>query len=137
MKETLTKEQAIQEHRKMWNWIAKNCNRKTSLSIRQLKAMYIKKFNTGSLTNNCFCCEYAGPQVTNSAEHMCDYCPILWGSERKKNISCFYCEYKVERADFNGLYSRACRLSNHRHYFMARILARKIANLPSKKEEEI
>ena len=37
----LTKEQTIQEHRKMWNWIADQYKKRSRVNVGNLKDMYL------------------------------------------------------------------------------------------------
>ena len=73
----LTKEQAIQEHRKMWNWIADQYEKRTDLlkiteNVEDLKAFYIDAvFSDEMIEGDCFCCEY-----DKKFGGLCDYCPI-------------------------------------------------------------
>lgn len=124
----LTKKQAIEEHRKMWNWIAEQIKIKPlkklfSLPnynwlslISDLKYYYlyeVKKQVFDDLDNNCFCCEYA---------RNCRHCPIVWSGTNKK---CFekFGEY-LELISLNG-YSDENKEKAYK-------LALKIANLPER-----
>ena len=111
---TFTKEQAITEHRKMWNWIADETE-KRKRKIR--KSEYFKEHHIAHLTRpwgDCYCCEYA--LIACEQDVKCMYCPIDWGSVE----SCF-----------DGVF--ASWLNEDRDYKIAAELARKIANLPENK----
>lgn len=76
----LTREQAIEEHRKMWIWIAKNCIEliNKDYDIRSIKRIYIEEhtpYNICDIESLCFCCEY------NSNRLSCEECPIEWSGE--------------------------------------------------------
>lgn len=69
----LTKQQAIEGHRKMWNWIADEIEReKRTCCIPDLKLVYCR-INNLFLRRLCFCCEYSGDN-----DPYCDKCPIDW-----------------------------------------------------------
>ena len=117
MAQKLTREQAIIEHRKMWNWIADNLG-KTNETVYDLKERYCYE-NDFELVQHCFCCQYTGLN--------CGYCPFYWGGE--KNEFNTFCEayvkdainwYKAELASHTGNFEEAAEI------------ARKIANLPEK-----
>lgn len=69
----LTKQQAIEGHRKMWNWIADEIERqKSECCISFLKDFYCSANNL-NLRHNCFCCEYS-----IDGNHGCEKCPVDW-----------------------------------------------------------
>lgn len=124
----LTKQQAVEEHRKMWNWIADQYEEGRTANIRALKEEYMQKGELeGHILHNCFCCEYAIQKW--SSVHRCLYCPVIWGTEVYREF--FPCEhvlsayqklkdesYKPDECDVN---SELCAC-----------FAREIANLPEK-----
>ena len=65
----LTKEQAIIEHRKMWNWIADQYKNRTDLlneteDVEGLKKCYIDTvFPNERVECNCFCCDKDSDKV--------------------------------------------------------------------------
>ena len=118
----LTKEQAIQGHRKMWGWIADRIEETKSLFvIVSLKYMYCKQHSL-HLFGNCFCCEYNCIE-NNSLD--CSKCPLEWGSDLKECM----CLDKNKEDDFKGLYSLCEKAKTWQEQVE---LARKIANLPVK-----
>lgn len=93
----LTKEQAISEHRKMWNWIADKIEKeKECQEIGDLKEEYCIE-NDFLLKNDCFCCEYT--------KNNCDNCPIEWKSVLKE----FMCEQKHKEDDDEGFMLNAVK----------------------------
>lgn len=133
----LTKEQAIEEHRKMWNWIADQYEEGRATDIYTLKSEYMGEYMEETELeerpfHNCFCCEYASEKVDSmiSRPHRCTQCPVIWGTEIHSHF--FACEHsfsaygklKKESDKFNKLDvdSELC----------ARF-AREIANLPERK----
>ena len=100
----LTKEQAIEWHKKMWNFILENENKKSEdlrLNIkyrRELKEKFLKEngFCIDDVKNECFLCQYSYQQLKNTRDfdnskeiNYCKYCPINWCHECKKED----CEY--------------------------------------------
>lgn len=73
----LTKEQAIQEHRKMWNWIADQYENNADIleqcySIESIKEYYVKQyFPKEEIAFDCFCCDY-----DERHDNWCNSCPI-------------------------------------------------------------
>lgn len=126
----LTKQKAIEEHRKMWNWIADElekgaCTGKCSVTI--LKDKYCD-MNGMSPTNECFCCAYDEQFRINHRN--CEYCPIIWDSE--------YQDYMCEDIDVDtaGLWIQANCLSHRGEYTKAGLIARQIANLPERPNKQ-
>lgn len=111
----LTKEQAIEWHKKMWNFILENENKKSEdlrLNIkyrRELKEKFLKEngFCIDDVKNECFLCQYAYQQLKNKRNfdnskeiNYCKYCPINWCHECKKKD----CEY-------NNIFQCECNMS--------------------------
>lgn len=71
----LTKQQAIELHRKLWNYIADETER-TKRCISKLTAMQQLGVNPDSVANCCFCCEYASQ--FDWPLTICAGCPIEW-----------------------------------------------------------
>lgn len=111
----LTKQQAIEGHRKMWNWIVDEIERKKCLSdIFLLKQNYCCK-NNFTLENYCFCCEYTKHSIK------CTRCPLDW----IETSDCY--------VDTNSLYHKVL---TSRSWKEQADLARQIANLPERKDIE-
>ena len=120
--ETLTKKKTIEEHRKMWNWIADQVEHKTSgFLIYTLKKEYLRGTEYDKeLIANCFLCEYSG-----ICSDSCRHCPVIPDHDGKGCLA--------------GLYDDACEAvalcynngtKKNRQY--AAELCRKIANLPER-----
>lgn len=108
----LTREQAIAEHRKMWNYIANEIERlKTVCNIDILKIHYLtnSRFKNKAILSWCFLCEYS--YKING----CESCPV---NSLTKGKGCL-----------NGLYYLVC---NAESWQEQAALARKIANLPER-----
>ena len=68
----MTREQAVNEFRRMWAWIAMEtygCKQKAD------KKEYMELFGFEDISNDCFLCEYAFQQRT-PLEGGCEHCPI-------------------------------------------------------------
>lgn len=127
----LTKKEAIESHRKMWNWIAvmlkserykafdyTEHGKRYGTAIVFLKRVYINMIGLkGEILCDCFCCEYGCHQDNQSCA--CEPCPIIW-----QNGKCINSEYE----QLTSLPYAPENLP------MAVELALKIANLPEKEE---
>lgn len=112
----LTKQQVIEGHRKMWNWIADEIEKeKEVLNISNLKRIYCG-YNDLHLLANCFCCEY------NKNVCRCNQCPLTWG---EFNTCC-------SSNKLTGMYDRVVNALTWQEQAE---LARQIANLPERKLE--
>lgn len=119
----LTKEQAITEHRKMWNYIADVIEEYAHcFNVYYLKQVYCfnyqEKYQVDTILDYCFLCEYT--------EGDCDKCPLEWVSK----ISKYMCE-DFEQFDNRGLWRRCCYAEKWQEQAA---LARQIANLPERKD---
>lgn len=121
----LTREQAITEHRKMWNWIADEIESyKTTINIYKYKIKYCilnKNEYTSEIVKyhySCFLCYYTGNE--------CSICPLIWNSEASE----FMCELIKDDDDKgNGLLEKCVRAETWQEQAA---LARQIANLPER-----
>lgn len=121
----LTREEAIQEHRKMWNWIA----HETAITDRSVckfdffknQKEYDARRYLELPRNFCWCCEYNKQKSLeeNMRVSDCRFCPINWDQEHIP-IAC-------EKT--HSLY-RAWRET--KDIFIKAQLAKQIANLPER-----
>ena len=132
----LTKKRAIEEHRKMWNWIAEQYENETDIllelhDIDRLKDYYIRlhfnKLSDLKITINCFCCMYDDQYYSD-----CSHCPLECSSHY--SMAC------IEMNGEAGLYETMDILTHKKSSkealeFCGKI-ARKIANLPERKINE-
>lgn len=138
----LTKEQAIAEHRKMWNWIADRLEEHhPGYDIYMYKMKYIKEnFPDNNIRHNCFCCQYAAQEMDYDG-NFCINCPLVWGTEADTDE--FFCEqgncdipvedlFLFDSDEEYGLWSYAQRLTKDLCYDEAAKVARQIANLPER-----
>ena len=121
----LTREQAIKEHRKLWNWIA---DETIGQEIKVEKWEYFSLFKFIQPIHACYCCEYAKNVCMSKSEDFsmgkrCQYCPIEWGEESYNQC--------VSEEITNSYYSlwEECKSYN---YIIAANLARLIAELPER-----
>lgn len=119
----LTREEAIANHRKMWNWIADETERRENCAT---KSDYFKiLFDLPIPRDECYCCEYAHDIALHS---ICSVCPLLWGS----NFST--CVFDGSSENKTGLYVQWLRACEKKDWQKSAHLARVIANLPERKE---
>lgn len=106
----LTREQAIAEHRKMWNWIADEIDKiKAPCDIHDLKCEYLKNSEFKYVLRGCFLCAYS------DMKGGCIACPLM------PDVNNPWC--------LGGLF-RNCVYSEDWQEQAA--LARQIANLPER-----
>lgn len=106
----MKKSEAIENHRKMWNWIAEQIKEGKCRPGRQiyLKELYIIEYFSGcTFRHNCFLCDYSHNQ-----SGICEPCPLYWGSSKM-----FACEdgfYKMWRDTENMIeaYNLALIIAN-------------------------
>lgn len=93
----ISKEEAIKNHRVMWNWIADQYEKGSNRSVRFLKREYINtmdpKYNARiKLHASCYCCYYAGINNIVGADNRymfnCDQCPVVWPSYAEEGMCC-------------------------------------------------
>lgn len=106
----MTREEAIQKHRKMWNWMADNPGTG--------KRDYLERYDPESkLISDCYLCEYVYVEKHHDCD--CKYCPVEWPSGRR----CYAVNELYEiwgKRMFGGYYTEASRI------------ARRIAELPER-----
>ena len=108
----MTKQEAIKNHRVMWNWIADQIEYEKQVQfITMLKEKYITGNYEGYVKNNCFCCQYDCEHYKGVA---CAACPIDW----------------LPGDDCCTLYSICWESTNYEEQAK---YARQIANLPEMK----
>jgi hypothetical protein len=141
------KQEAIQNHRKMWNWIADEIEKETILlkynCLSFLKENYFEINNLPEIQCNCFCCEYVNKYKGGwFLPGSCMGCPLVWGTEKVIYNSFCFCEglslndkkftnYENERGPYGKCVDAMC----DGNYKEAARQARIIANLPEKPEE--
>lgn len=126
----LTKEQAVVEHRRMWNWIAQQYRAGEHHNVEEMKRRYISGELGKSpdlICNHCFCCEYSIHTGKDSGG-LCANCPIKWPSDAEE----YFCIDAHVLDDGEGLYMEACSISIQQACDVGRLisLVEQIANLP-------
>ena len=115
----ITYQQAVTEHRKMWNWIAEQTELyQTCFS----KDNYLELMGNTKLTNDCFLCQYTVRRWRDepwSTQNYCDYCIGIWSENPEKNCSL-------------TTYGAWCQAYRKDDWELAAKYARLIAHLPIK-----
>ena len=105
----ISKEEAIKNHRAMWNWIADQYEKGSNQRVRFLKREYIVTMDPNRdvhaiLYASCYCCYYAGLNnivgAGNKYMFNCDQCPVVWPSYAEEGMCC----EGTSRATGIGLY---------------------------------
>ena len=122
-----TREEMIQFHRDMWNWIAeqlkiiKSCAKTDFVSIHDLKREWCNRNGFRNIIHSCFCCKCA--KQDEKEYNFCHYCPLNWG-EAEKISPDYYCENSI------GLWWMCEKAVGKGKIDEAIELAREIASLP-------
>ena len=117
------KKEAIENHRKMWNWIADE-TKKREAGVTKVDYLNENSIVPDNLPNQCYACEYATEYMhANDIEgaRVCDYCPLAWPEG-----------HGCSNTDNTGLYDRfgvSVALGDWKN---SEKYARKIANLPER-----
>ncbi len=129
----LTREQAIKEHRKMWNWIAdETLKRKKCVDKKDYFGEH-PEYEEFLCVPVCFCwcCEY-------DSEKLLDYVNLNKDGEQQ---SCSFCPIDFHNSDFyrkclndESVFTEWLRSFDY-NYEQAAKYARMIAELPERKEE--
>ena len=117
--EKLSKEEAIANHRKMWNWIADECLKR---GMKVTKKDYFSEMGIKEMPLNlCYCCEYAKSitEIAIETGFDCSKCPLIWSLIDEKS-----------RCYGNDSPYRHFDASFCEEYYIRK--AREIANLPVK-----
>ena len=126
-KAILTRQEAIEKHRIMWNRIAEilELEPKETDEIEFLKPFVIRElwgYNISYPNMGCFCCEYV-----SGMEEGCSHCPLEWGT-----VSCVSSESELYSE--SALYSRIASELHDNNFESAAEIAREIANLPERQQ---
>ena len=132
----LTKEQAIEEHRKKWNWIADQYKNGSEEIVEVLETEYFKRRNI-KLEADSPCCDYAfrklkelvGDDFVYLDLYGCDYCPVDFGDE---TCTCDISPYS-KMFDHEMEKLQLGQVIDSRYM---EELARQIANLPEREKNE-
>lgn len=126
----LTREQAIAEHRKMWNWLADQYE--DGNFVRKSYYLKLAGFKEG-IENDCFCCQYDDNCDPEGAGD-CSHCPILW-NKYSRDSSCVNVGSPFEK--YSSLERELCFYNKSfppkkKELQLLAKYAREIANLPEK-----
>lgn len=128
---------AIENHRKMWNWIADAYESGVVSSVRLLKQEYLDMTGNENILGDCFLCDYAGYSSAGcNYSYDCSKCLLDWGTPSNSSVTEGFCMDRLYFNDEDGLYGQLigltylayskeedfCKEASH--------IARKIANLP-------
>lgn len=120
----ITFDEAIENHRKMWSWIADETEKRKRIVN---KSDYFIENGIDLCYCMCFCCQYAFDNSkimrNEKVERDCNICPIEWGG---KILKCCDCNTKYDQWKDNALVSGNWKKSSQ--------YAREIANLPAREE---
>lgn len=93
----ISKEEAIKNHRAMWNWIADQYEKGSNKMVQILKREYVYTMDPNrdeciKLHAFCYCCYYAGRNnifdTANNYMFNCDQCPVVWPSYAGEGMCC-------------------------------------------------
>lgn len=118
----MTKQEAIENHRKMWNWIADETLKRER---KVYKSEYFAEIHGGhriNIISDCFCCQYDFECLKGN----CISCPIIFSRLDKLRLNCMSIgsPYKHWRETYNYDYTNAS------------IYAKIIADLPEREDVE-
>lgn len=125
----MTKQEAVENHRKLWNWIAEQ-NRLTDKNTDPVtKPLFFEEHDINGRdipVHYCYACQYASNLTDPDDPGKCDYCPIDWTDNGK---------LKHERCINNeetGLYDQFSKAVNRHSMRRCAVIAKRIAELPER-----
>lgn len=121
---------AIENHRKMWNWIADAYESGRVSPVRELKHEYLNMTGNKNILGDCFLCDYAGYSPVYSCSNYaydCSKCLLYWGTPSNSSVTEGFCMDRLYLNDEDGLYAQ---LIDEGDFKERSDIARKIANLP-------
>ncbi len=133
---TLTKDEAIRLHRKLWSWIAEETEKQ---GRKVEKREYFKTMGVAEEDiplDECYCCEFVSQLRQRKYKGYClELCPLDWGAENDMGYKRVY----------DSIYPDTCKIGygyfrqwlNTKSPEEAAELARIIAELPEKEESNI
>lgn len=125
--------EVIENHRKMWNWIADAYENGATTPVGDLKKEYLHMTGNSRISADCFLCDYAGPSSARCKYSFdCTQCPLDWETPSNSLVTEGFCADRLYYNDNDGLYGQLFRLTYINYTFSckdAAYLARRIANL--------
>ena len=98
----MTKQEAIENHRKMWEWIAEE-TRKQKRCVGKAEYLLECGMSPFELLNNCFCCQFSLDYPDDHAE--CERCPIEFDSTADEYMCIHTSNSSKESCFEDGLYA--------------------------------
>ena len=117
----MTKKEAVENHRKQWNWMAKECLKQKRVID---ESEYFKESEDNSILLDCYCCDYddniskTHNRNDYKNENYCTFCPIKWKEDCTDCTMPTFAKYYNR----NVTYEEAARI------------AQEIANLPERED---
>lgn len=127
----LSREEAIENHRKMWQWIAEETLKREKIVCKE---EYLEEyFPNEVICCDCFCCEYGRQQINLGYDmrYGCKFCPLDWDSST--TVMC--CDRFTDDDDL-GWFALWEKITKVLNWQQASELAKIIAELPERKEVE-
>ena len=125
----LTKEEAIERHRLMWNWISEETLKQKRCVTKE---EVFKHFGWPLTVHSCcWCCEYVS---SISYIGKCDRCPLVWKINDEEMAYCCDVYPILGSQSRNGWYSLWCDAYWGSEYERASYYAKRIAELPERKD---
>lgn len=126
-KHNLTREKTIENHRKLWGWIAEQNELTDKNGYAVTKASFFKEHGIDYEdipAYYCYACQYAGELTGSFGPEKCNACPIDWTDNgRLEPALCVNIEE-------TGLYDRFSKAANENDMRTCAKIAKQIANLP-------
>lgn len=132
-------DRVIENHRKMWNWIADAYENGARTPVGDLKEEYLRMIGNSGISGHCFLCDYAGPSgvmCNSNYSFDCTKCLLDWGTPSNSSVTEGFCVDRLYYDDEEGLYGQLLQLTYANTTYRckdAAKLARQIANLPERR----
>ena len=122
-----SRRKALQEHRKMWNWIADEIER-TGLPVGKYEYLKDSPYRT-NLTADCFLCEY----TRDTYGGKCNNCPVIWYKNDDKFKASVYTPCIEPKSPYYKFLMNDIRGVTYEEWVTSRVkYAREVANLPER-----
>ena len=125
----LSRRKALQEHKKMWNWIADEIE-KTGLPVGKYE--YLCKSGNEyyqRLRSDCFLCEY----TRSNNDGSCKHCPVIWYEDDDKFKSLVFVPCIDPKSPYYKFLMHDIKGIKYEEWLKRRVeYARLVANLPER-----
>ena len=130
---TLTYKQTIEEHQRMWRWLAEQ-TRKKQAAVSKFEYIHEQEKTDPEFTkkignNFCFLCKYAEQLRTDKSVSICDYCIGCWDDDTNWNAN-VTCETNPDEPDSAGLYQKWMDAWSNNDWKQTAAYADQMAELP-------